>query len=361
MGYVVSAAGAHVPWHIEVSQAVQAALEGIAGALLGLAIAIGIYALGSFLLMRRHVPVRGRREALRELVRELSWAAVSQPLIPLFYLLGRRFGRGGRRSDRGSGPTAAGRSPVVFVHGYMQNRAGFFYLARALGRRGLGPLYGFNYPWFSSIPRNAARLARFVAKVCAETGAASVDLVCHSMGGLVAMEMMRREGERAEHGERVRVRRCVTIATPHAGVVWRGPILGFAGASLRRGSKLLDAHARVRLAVPTLSIYSSHDNVVHPKETSQLAARGGRDLEVAGLAHLAILFSPAVAAHVADFLREPDAPPPAVLGAVTPEELEASEPERPDGESEGESERDEMKIPAESGDAHGAGGKLEGR
>jgi predicted alpha/beta hydrolase family esterase len=197
----------------------------------------------------------------------------------------------------------------------MQNRIDFLYIARALGRRGLGPMYGFNYPWFSSIPKNAARLDAFVQRVCKETKSELVDLVCHSMGGLVAMEMMRREADRAK----LRVRRCVTIASPHGGVVWNGPIIGFEGASLRKGSKLLEAHATAKLAVPTLSIYSSHDNVVFPKATSSLALRGGRDVEVEGPAHLAILFSPDAARHVADFLLEPDAPPPAVTGALTSE------------------------------------------
>ena len=62
----------------------------------------------------------------------------------------------------------------------------------------------------------------------------------------------------------------------------------------------------MKLSVPSLSVYSSHDNVVFPKESSSLALRGGRDVEVEGLAHLSILFSPKVAEHVASFLTEPD-------------------------------------------------------
>lgn len=286
-------------------------------------IAIAAYAFGSFLLMRRHVGARQAGRALRELVRELWIAGITQPVLPLFYLVGYRmdafFARRGRegiaRARETAGvpahaqaiPTeeAAGRSgevPIVFVHGYMQNRVGFLGLARALAQKGAGPMFGFNYPWFASITGNAKRLERFVERVCKETGAAAVDLVCHSMGGLVAMEMMRDEARR----EKLKVRRCVTIATPHAGVMWKGPLLGVGATSLRRGSKLLEAHAGVKLAIPTLSVYSTHDNIVHPKESSSLALRGGRDVEVEGLAHLAILFAPEVADHVAAFLAEPD-------------------------------------------------------
>ncbi|MDB4934701.1 MAG: putative secreted lipase [Labilithrix sp.] len=263
-------------------------------------LAIAAYAFGSFSLMGRHVTARELGRSMRELVRELWIGFVTQPFLPLFYLVGHRMDAFFVR--RGEEGLATARVPIVFVHGYMQNRVGFFGLARALARRGLGPMFGFNYPWFGTIASNAKRLDRFVQRVCKETGAAGVDLVCHSMGGLVAMEMMRDEASR----EKLRVRRCVTIATPHAGVVWRGPLLGFGAASLRRGSKLLEAHAGVKLAVPCLSVYSTHDNIVHPKESSSLALRGGRDVVVEGVAHLSILFSPQVAEHVASFLAEPD-------------------------------------------------------
>ena len=183
----------------------------------------------------------------------------------------------------------------------MQNRVDFLGLARALARRRIGPLFGFNYPWFVSIESNAKRLERFVDRVCRETGSAAVDVVCHSMGGLVAIEMLRDEARR----DALKVRRCVTIATPHAGVAWRGPMVGFGATMLRRGSKLLEAHAGYALKLPVLSVFSSHDNIVHPKETSHLVKRGGRDVEVEGFAHLALLFSPAVAEHVASFLLEP--------------------------------------------------------
>ena len=267
-----------------------------------LVVGVGIvgYVLGSFLLMGRHVGARQRGASLRALIRELWIAFWTQPLLPLFYLFGHRMDS--LFVQRGKDGLAKERVPIVFVHGYMQNRVGFVGLARSLARRGLGPMYGFNYPWFASVDSNARRLDRFVARVCKESGSPAVDLVCHSMGGLVAMEMMRGEAKR----EKLAVRRCVTIATPHAGVMWQGPLLGIGASSLRRGSKLLETQAGTKLAVPCLSIYSSHDNVVHPKESSSLAIRGGRDVEVAGLAHLAILFAPEVADHVAAFLAEPD-------------------------------------------------------
>jgi len=80
--------------------------------------------------------------------------------------------------------------------------------------------------------------------------------------------------------------------------------------------------------LPTLSIFSTHDNIVHPKETSHLVRRGGRDVEVEGIAHLSILFSPVVAEHVASFLLEPGpAGPEAEVVATAP--LSTDAPPRP--------------------------------
>ena len=267
----------------------QGSLLAYAAALVVLAVAAGIlvYVGGSFALMRGHVDDRPRTRALVEALREIGWAAVTQPLLPLFYFVGRRLARG-------TG------TPVVVVHGYTQNRVDFLGLARACARAGLGPVYGVNYPWFSSVHANAQRLARFCDRVRRETGAGRVDLVAHSLGGLVSMEYLHDAGP-------AHVRRLVTIASPHAGVAWRGPIVGTAGPQMRRGSPFLVELATRAVPVPCLSVYSTHDNVVHPPATSMLAKRGARDHAVAHVGHLSILFDPEVARAVVDFLGAPEA------------------------------------------------------
>jgi pimeloyl-ACP methyl ester carboxylesterase len=263
-------------------------LAGLGGTLL--------YVGGSFLLMRSYTDARPAWVSLREALREGLWVILSQPLLPLGYVLGRRMG--GR-----------GDQPIVLIHGYGQNRYAFLWLARALRRAGLGPIYGFNYPFFRDINESAARLGRFIERVLAETGRPRVDLVCHSLGSLVGVEYLAGEGS-------ARVRRCVTIAGPHGGVAWLGPIFGACGPQLRSGGEFLKGRAARALGVPCLSIYSTHDNIVHPPRTSSLVSRGGRDLAVDHLGHLSILFDRGVADHIIAFLRETDAPR---LAAPAPE------------------------------------------
>jgi pimeloyl-ACP methyl ester carboxylesterase len=251
----------------------------------GLALLLGImgYVLGSFLLMRDHVTPRSLLQSVREAMREIVWAALTQPLLPLFYLVGTRM-------TRGTG------TPIVVIHGYSQNRVDFLGIARACAHGGVGPVYGFNYPWWASVRGNARRLARFVERVQRETGAEHVDLVAHSLGGLVADEYL------ATGGARV-VRKLVTIASPHAGVPWKGPIPGRSGKHLRAGSPLVLERFSRPVPVPCLSVYSTHDNVVHPPRTCELAHRGGRDVAVDHVGHLSILFDRRVVGATVDFLR----------------------------------------------------------
>jgi len=280
---------------------------------LALAIGIAIYVLGSFVIMRAHTERRSWTKALRAALHETFWVVLTQPLLPLWYVVGRRMS-----------PGRGGNVPVIFVHGYFQNRVDFLGFARAVGKAHDAPLYGINYPWTDLVPRNAARLARFVERVCAETGAKQVDLVCHSLGGLVALEYI-------DEGGAARVRRCVTIASPHAGVTWKGPVLGTIGLGqqVRHGCAFLRDRAGRKIGIPCLSIYSTHDNVVHPPATSALTARGGADLMLEGLGHLTLLFTPRVHGEVIAFLKAPSvasAPPAALTSDAppAPEQLAAS-------------------------------------
>ena len=204
-----------------------------------LSVGVLVYVFGSFLLMRAHTGKRPLGAMLREAARETFWSLIVQPLIPLLYVVGRRMG--GARSGR----------PIVLVHGYTQNRANFLGLARALGRAGLGPLYGFNYPWHRDIEHSAASLARFIDGVLAESKRDEVDVVTHSMGGLVALEYM-------QTAQPPRVRRVVTIAGPHGGV---GLALAAHRSQRRQHAPRGPSNHRslgTQGCVPVLSIYSSH-------------------------------------------------------------------------------------------------------
>lgn len=245
-----------------------------------------VYLFGSFFLMTAHVDRRPGQRQLAAMRNELYYVLITQPLIPLYFFIGRKMGGGNG-------------TPVVFVHGYFQNRADFWWMARQFRKTSRGPLYGFNYPWWDSVDNNTPRLSRFVDRVCAETGAAKVDLVAHSLGGLVILEYTH-----SPAGEG-KVAHCITIGTPHDGVKWRGPILGRVGNELRGGEFAAARRDRTVIS-PTLSVYSTHDNIVHPPTTSQLSGRGGDDVAVEGLGHLSLLYSPEVVRVLMEFIERDD-------------------------------------------------------
>jgi len=242
-----------------------------------------IYLLGSFFLSAAHMERRPSPHQARAMARELYYVLLTQPLIPLYFFIGRRFARGDG-------------IPVVFVHGYFQNRADFVWMARQFRKAAKGPLYGFNYPWFDSVDRNVPRLERFVERVCAENATDRVTLVAHSLGGLVSLEYAH-----TPNGQR-RVAHCITIGTPHNGVKWRGPIPGRVARELREGGEFHIERRERPIVTPTLSVYSTHDNIVHPPTTSALSARGGNDVAVDGLGHLSLLYSPEVTRVLIEFV-----------------------------------------------------------
>ncbi len=256
----------------------------ILGVLGALAAATGVYLAVSYAMMAAHTDPRPGRHHAGAVLREFCYVMITQPLVPLYYLIGRRMGPGDG-------------TPVIFVHGYFQNRADFWWLARRFRKAALGPLFGFNYPWFQQVGPNAARLERFVETVCAQTGAPRVTLVAHSLGGLVCLEYSHTAAGAG------RVAHCITVGTPHGGVAWRGPIPGTVGRQMRADGEFVRERRERPVVAPTLSVYSTHDNIVHPPATSAIAARGGRDVAVDGAGHLSLLFSREVARVLVEFIR----------------------------------------------------------
>jgi pimeloyl-ACP methyl ester carboxylesterase len=259
----------------------------IVGVVVLLVLGASAYLFGSYYVMSRHVSPRPAVRHAAAMVREFLYVIITQPLVPIYYVAGRKMGPGDG-------------VPVVFIHGYSQNRSNFWWLARQFEKASLGPLFGFNYPWSASIDDSSQRLSKFVESVCIETGEARVILVAHSLGGLIALEYAH-----SPTGTE-RVAECITVGTPHGGVKWRGPIPGRVGRELREEAPFVRERQSRQVPAPTLSVYSTHDNIVHPPSTSELASRGGQDLAVDGHGHLSLLYSRDVANALISFIRHCD-------------------------------------------------------
>ncbi|MFE7317368.1 esterase/lipase family protein [Streptomyces sp. NPDC057555] len=194
------------------------------------------------------------------------------------------------------------RPPVLLLHGFIDNRSVFVLLRRSLHRHGWHQVEALNYsPLTGDLRRAAELLGRHVEELCARTGHHRVDVVGHSLGGLIARYYVQRRGGDA------RVRTVVTLGTPHSGT---------------RVAPLMSAHPLVRqmrpdseviaeLALPAphcrtrfVAFWSTADQVMAPARTARIAHPDLRaeNVRVDGVGHLALPVNSAVAAGIREAL-----------------------------------------------------------
>ncbi|HVE62568.1 MAG TPA: alpha/beta fold hydrolase [Mycobacteriales bacterium] len=227
---------------------------------------------------------------------EVVWAAAHAALYPLGALRERTRKDQARYSLRGLNPVkrglllgdveAAG-TPIVLVHGWVDNRSIFTVLRRALHRRGFGQVVTMNYNVLThDVPRAAHRLGALVEQVCDQTGYERVHVVGHSMGGLVARYYVQRLG-----GDE-RIHTLATLGTPHRGTRAAHLFVGRALKSLRVGSSVVREleepapHCRTRF----LAFWSDLDELVVPKSSGRIdhPDLNARNVFIRGAGHLSL-------------------------------------------------------------------------
>ncbi len=194
---------------------------------------------------------------------------------------------------------ARGRSDgplVILVHGYRCNSALWLQLIHRLRAEGFAAEAVDLEPALDSIDNFATQLHSHIEEALRETGARSVRLVTHSMGGLVARAYLKRYGA-------ARVDKLITLACGHHGTRLARLGLGIsARRQMRPGSmwlKSLPEPAPVR----AVSVWAAQDNFIAPQTSSRLA--GADDIMLSGAGHLTFLFSEPVADLVVAELRKP--------------------------------------------------------
>src|SRR5438132_1430832 len=119
---------------------------------------------------------------------------------------------------------------VVFVHGYLGNRSSFYPPAGFLRMLGPGPLLSFSYSGAHGIEHAAIELRDALRR---RVRGGRIDLVCHSLGGLIARTWLQLLG-----GAR-RVDRCIMLGTPDRGTYNAYRLLSRIGRELRPDSALI--------------------------------------------------------------------------------------------------------------------------
>jgi pimeloyl-ACP methyl ester carboxylesterase len=199
--------------------------------------------------------------------------------------------------DRLVVPSVVRGPPVVCVHGFTQNGTNFWGIRQALGARGRPHRAVWLGRPFQPLVGYQPRLERVLDEVAARFPDQPIDLVCHSMGGIIARLVLRDRPDLA-----ARVRHVVTLGSPHAGTA--AP-RGFAVApDVRQLSRRSDVLAKLPPLQELLphaditSVAAIRDFIVYPHESALLP--GTRQVVLHHVGHAGLLTRAEVIAVVAD-------------------------------------------------------------
>jgi triacylglycerol lipase len=248
---------------------------------------------------------------------EVAWATAHMMMYPLGLLSTSTRAVGGRRRHDLSGLTPeqrglfhyrveAAETPIVLVHGIIDNHAIFTVMEHALRRRGFQTLSTYDYGLLTNnIPRAAERLGQAIAELCTATGYERVHVVGHSLGGLIARYYVQRlRGDRHVHT-------LVTLGTPHQGtqLAWTAPLLPLV-RQLAPNSAVIQELAEPAPQCTTrfIAFYSDIDHLVVPSRNGRLDHPDlhAQNIAVPGVGHLSMPHNGRIAFTIAQALRDLD-------------------------------------------------------
>lgn len=183
-------------------------------------------------------------------------------------------------------PTSTPRRPILFLHGVLHNRSAFAYVIQRLALKGWQHFEQLNlFTSLHSIARMAEQTKRAVERLLSRYDGSQVDIVAHSMGGIIARYFIQKLG-----GDAV-VRNLVTLGTPHQGTKWSSYSCFPQLRELRPESHTIRSLNALPLPVFTqvISISGSLDICIQPKQGAFW--EGARNIQLQGLGHAGLLFS----------------------------------------------------------------------
>lgn len=200
----------------------------------------------------------------------------------------------------------AAATPILLVHGIVDNHTIFSPLERALRRRGFTDLSSFDYGVLTTDVRATAQdLAVAVEKLVRESGADKVHVIGHSLGGLITRYYVQRMSGH-EH-----VHTVVTLGTPH-----QGTVLARAGSVLPLVRQLRpDSDLIMELNEPApdcdtrfIAFHSDLDQLILPTRNARIVHPDlrVRNVPVRGIGHMSLTNDGGIAFQIAAALAHLD-------------------------------------------------------
>jgi pimeloyl-ACP methyl ester carboxylesterase len=190
-----------------------------------------------------------------------------------------------------------GHPPLIFVHGLGGGRGDFLLMAQYLRLRGRRRSYRIQFKKAQTIDRMASSLARFVRQVSRVTGQKKVEMVAHSLGGLIARAAV------LDHGLASSVKTLVTLGSPHRGTHPARYLHSKVIKDLRPDSPYLKKLGRKRWpgSVRGVAFWSRSDLFILPPESG--VAEGMEAFDATPFTHYSYLIDPRSWAKVARVLK----------------------------------------------------------
>jgi pimeloyl-ACP methyl ester carboxylesterase len=219
----------------------------------------------------------------------------------------RHLARGNRIRRQAAFDKASDAPPVLLIHGFLGTRGSMFLLERRLVDDGL-VVVSFNIGTINTrdIRRSAFLIHRKIERVLAQTPWKKIDIVGHSMGGLIGLYYVKKLGGHA------RVRRLIMMGTPVRGT-WAALAgvctLGLWSTSswqLLPRSRFLDelAQGPIPRETEVYTIAAARDWVV-PLKTTRMK---GATAVTVPLGHSSLVVSDDVYARIKHILTAPERP-----------------------------------------------------
>ena len=191
--------------------------------------------------------------------------------------------------------------PILFIHGIFHNRSTFAWLKQKLYTKGFRHFKEVDLMTsIRPIPHLAEQIAREARLLLKKHEVSEIDIVAHSMGGVIARYFVQLLG-----GDGI-VRNLITLGTPHQGTEWsRYSILPHL-RELKPQSRTLELLNQSGPPKQTraIAISGELDIVIRPKDC--MWWNGVRNIHLSHVGHAGLLFSKRVLDIVLSHLNEED-------------------------------------------------------
>lgn len=196
--------------------------------------------------------------------------------------------------------------PVLLIHGYGCNSGYWHAMSEVLLNANITHHAIDMEPVIGGIDDYVPMIHRAVERLCKETACDRIVIVAHSMGGLAVRAYLR------DHGSK-RIAKVITLGTPHHGTALAHFGVGLNTYQMRwtvteeeglssEWLRTLEASEQPEDYRLFVSIYSHHDNIISPQESSRLA--GAKNIEFGAIGHVALALHPMVQAQVVREIRD---------------------------------------------------------